>query len=473
MADNKPRLRQDGDGQWLPTTDSFRNFTARLGLGAGSQQDASHYSQSWISRNRIQLEAAYRTNWVAGLAIDIVAEDMTRAGADITGDVDADEKDAINQEMERLHIWDKVQNTVKWSRLYGGAIGVLMVDGQNLSTPLRMDSVGEGQFKGVLVLDRWMTTPTFTELVDDFGPYTGLPKFYNVVSDPTVPLNGEKVHYTRVIRMEGIPLPHYQRLAENMWGQSVLERLWDRLIAFDSTTEGAAQLVYKAHLRTYKIKDLRSIIAAGGDMLDGLYKQIEMTRATQSNEGLTMMDAEDEFEAHQYAFGGLSDLMLQFGQQISGALQIPLVRLFGQSPAGLSSTGESDLRTYYDNVDSQRERVLRTPMHIIYELISRSVLGRPLDESFDFKFNSLWQMGELDRANYFGTVAQGLNTLETEGNLTHGQVMRELQQVGEVTGICASITQEEIDEAEAMPPDTGELEPVPTAGEVAGADTDG
>ena len=30
----------------------------------------------------------------------------------------------------------------------------------------------------------------------------------------------------------------------------------------------------------------------------------------------------------------------------SGALQIPLVRLMGQSPAGLNSAGESDLRTY-------------------------------------------------------------------------------------------------------------------------------
>ncbi|MDI5448925.1 hypothetical protein MJL27_26670, partial [Salmonella enterica subsp. enterica serovar Anatum] len=41
---------------------------------------------------------------------------------------------------------------------------------------------------------------------------------------------------------------------ENEWGMSVVERIWDRLTAFDSATVGAAQLVYKAHLRTYKVE---------------------------------------------------------------------------------------------------------------------------------------------------------------------------------------------------------------------------
>ncbi|MFX8211283.1 phage portal protein, partial [Acinetobacter baumannii] len=79
--------------------------------------------------------------------------------------------------------------------------------------------------------------------------------------------------YSRVIRLEGDDLPYYQRIAENGWGLSVLEPLWDRLIAFDSASVGAGQLVYKAHLRTYSVDGLRNIIAAGGDALKGLMSQ--------------------------------------------------------------------------------------------------------------------------------------------------------------------------------------------------------
>src|SRR6185437_7701108 len=153
------------------------------------------------------------------------------------------------------------------------------------------------------------------------------------------------------IRIDGQDLPYFQRWAENLWGQSVLERLFDRLLAFDSTTQGTAQLVYKAHLRTYKVENLREIIAMGGPALDGLQKQIEFIRSTQTNEGMTLMDTKDEFEAHSYTFSGLDNVLLQFAQQCSGALDIPMVRLFGQSPAGLNATGESDLRTYYDGIN--------------------------------------------------------------------------------------------------------------------------
>ena len=106
------------------------------------------------------------------------------------------------------------------------------------------------------------------------------------------------MHYTRVIRLEGIKLPYWQKITENLWGMSVIERLFDRLVAFDSTTEGAAQLVYKAHLRTMAVEGLREIVAglAGPEALNGLLAQVEMTRYMQTNEGMTtLLDAKDTF----------------------------------------------------------------------------------------------------------------------------------------------------------------------------------
>ena len=55
-------------------------------------------------------------------------------------------------------------------------------------------------------------------------------------------------------------------------GMSVVERIWDRLTAFDSATVGAAQLVYKAHLRTYSVEKLRELIALGGPAFEALLK---------------------------------------------------------------------------------------------------------------------------------------------------------------------------------------------------------
>lgn len=91
-------------------------------------------------------------------------------------------------------------------------------------------------------------------------------------------------------------------LTENDWGQSVVERIFDRLMAFDSATTGAAQLVYKAHLRTYSIKGLRSVLGMGQNTAayKGLMAHMDMIRQYQSIEGMTVMDAEDEFATHSY-----------------------------------------------------------------------------------------------------------------------------------------------------------------------------
>lgn len=435
--------------------DSFANFEARVGFGTNNQTTSSSYQFDFISRNRVQLEAMYRSSWIAGHAVDVIAEDMTRAGIDHEGSADPTDLAKIDREMERLQVWDALCDTVKWSRLYGGALAVMLIDGQDPRTPLNVDSISQGQFKGLLVLDRWLVQPTLQDLVQDMGPDFGMPKFYDIVAD-SMALARQRIHYSRVLRIDGVNLPYWQRISENLWGQSVIERLFDRLIAFDSTTAGAAQLVYKAHLRTYKVEGLRDIIATGGAAMNGLVQQIDMIRRFQSNEGMTLMDAKDTFEAHQYTFAGLDDVLLQFGQQLSGALQIPLVRLFGQSPAGLNSSGESDLKTYYDNIKQQQERRLSSPLTRLLAVIFRSVLGQPMPDDYNFQFRHLLQLSEVERADVSGKVTETVLGAYDAGLISARTALSELRQSADVTGIWSNITDELIEAADDELPDMGE-----------------
>ena len=429
------------------TADGFQNFAARLGLGAGSQNDQSTYGFDFLSRDRVKLEAMYRSSWVVGQVVDVVAEDMTREGVNLRGLDDPSDAEEIQKAMDDLEIWNELTNVIKWGRLYGGAIAVMLIDGQNVSTPLNIDTVGKDSFKGLMVLDRWLVQPTLQDLVSEYGPDFGMPKYYDVIAD-SLGLSNQRIHHSRVIRFDGVDLPYWQRVAENLWGQSVIERLMDRLIAFDSTTTGIAQLVYKAHLRTYKVKDLRKMIGMGGAGLTNLVKQIEHIRLWQSNEGMTLMDAEDTFETHSYSFAGLDAVMLQFGQQLSGASQIPLVRLFGQSPSGMNATGESDLSNYYDNINQQQERRMRTGLGKLLKIVSLSTLGKPLPNSFTFDFASLWQIDDVQKADIATKVTDAVCKAEEQGLISTQAAMKELRQSSEITGIFSNITDADIEAAD-------------------------
>ena len=429
------------------TADGFQNFAARLGLGAGSQNDQSTYGFDFLSRDRAKLEAMYRSSWVVGQVVDVVAEDMTREGVNLRGLDDPSDAEEIQKAMDDLEIWNELTNVIKWGRLYGGAIAVMLIDGQNVSTPLNIDTVGKDSFKGLMVLDRWLVQPTLQDLVSEYGPDFGMPKYYDVIAD-SLGLSNQRIHHSRVIRFDGVDLPYWQRVAENLWGQSVIERLMDRLIAFDSTTTGIAQLVYKAHLRTYKVKDLRKMIGMGGAGLTNLVKQIEHIRLWQSNEGMTLMDAEDTFETYSYSFAGLDAVMLQFGQQLSGASQIPLVRLFGQSPSGMNATGESDLSNYYDNINQQQERRMRTGLGKLLKIVSLSTLGKPLPDSFTFDFASLWQIDDVQKADIATKVTDAVCKAEEQGLISTQAAMKELRQSSEITGIYSNITDADIESAD-------------------------
>lgn len=443
----------------LPTVDSYANVAAKLGVDQNNLSAGSTYNFNPISRNRLLIEQAYRGSWIVRAAVDCVADDMTRAGIDLIGDIDPSDIEKIERELKFTYTWTKLNRTIRWARLYGGAIAVILLEGQDLSTPLRVETVARGQYKGLAVVDRWMLQPSLSDLITDYGPHTGLPKFYDItVTNGPIPPG--RVHYSRVVRMDGDDLPFYQKQMENLWGLSVLEPIYDRLVAFDSTTQGAAQLVYKAHLRILKLPGLIKSVAMGAPMNNALKARLEMMRLFQSIEGITAIDAEEDFQTNSYSFAGLSDVLLQFSQQLSGALGIPMVRLFGQSPAGLNATGESDLKNYYDMISASQEADLRDSLSKILNIVHRSVLGSEPSETFSFDFTSLWQMSEKEKAEVANMNSDAIGKMFELAVIDHATALKELKQSSEATGIFTNITDEQIKEAEDEPPMPGHGEQI-------------
>ena len=433
------------------TTDSVANFVARIGLGAGNQLSATTQTYMPISRMQTLMEWAYRGSWIIGAAVDTVADDMTRAGVQLNSDTPPEDIEQLTNAWNDLCLWQSLNETIKWARLFGGALMVMQIDGQDMATPLDPERVGRGQVRGFIVLDRWMVQPSYNDLIKDPGPEWGLPTYYAVVANaPYMP--NMRIHHTRCLRMDGVTLPYRQRLAENGWGMSVIERLYDRLMAFDSGTMGAAQLLYRAYLRTYKVKGYRALVATGGALQEGFARNMELMRAMQGNEGLTIIDAEDEFETHSYTFAGIPETLLVLGQQISGALGIPLVRLFGQAPSGMNATGESDLRNYYDMVRSAQEARLRRPLTRLFDMLFMSTLGRRPPDTFGFTFTSLRQLDEAEKAEIAQRDADTVKLVHDAGIITTTIALKELKQSSTITGRFTNITDQDIKDSEEAPP---------------------
>lgn len=447
--------------------DSFSNFISRVGVGSGvnNQLSQSQYTFNLLTRNRIILEAMYRGSWVIGKIIERVAEDMTRAGITITSDQEPEKVTQMQTAMSRMRIWNSFRDMTKWARLYGGSVGVLLIDGQDLSTPLNIDRVGKGQFKGIKVFDRWQVTPDLVRVIKE-GPDMGLPAYYQLLIGATsTPENqnavaemktsagytdGMMIHHSRIIRQTGIDLPYFQQITEMMWGESEIERIYDRLVAFDNATMSTANLINHANLTNVQVDKLREIIASGGKAREALEGMFQLMRFMRSSEGLTLVDKEDEVNSTAYSFAGLDDILLSFGQQLSGATEIPLIILLGQSPPGFGATGDVEVRLYYDGINSKQESKYRPGVEKMLKVLHKSLFGTPAPEDMQFTFASLWKMSDAEKANVGKTITETILGAFAAGLTSRTTSLKELKQHAPQTGLFTNITDEDILESESM-----------------------
>ena len=102
------------------TADSFVNYQQNMGVGADNPLSTATYGFNPITRQRTVLEWMYRGSWLAGKLVDTIAEDMTRTGAEMLGEMNPKDISLANKFIKKNKIWHQVTNAIKWGRLYGG-----------------------------------------------------------------------------------------------------------------------------------------------------------------------------------------------------------------------------------------------------------------------------------------------------------------------------------------------------------------
>ena len=438
--------------------DAFTNVLARLGAGTPNLLEGTEYSLQRLSRDFNQLNALYRESWIIRRIIDVIPSDMLKNWITITSGIDPDVEKKLSISLRRTQLIDKLKRGMQWGRLYGGALGVMLVkhQGYNLSQPLRLDWIMPGDFAGLLIFDRWNGVNPSNELIEDISdPDYGYPKYYTV----TDPAGGGsvKIHHSRVIRFTGNTLPFWEEIAEMQWGASVVESVFDELKKRDNVSWNIAQLTFMANIRVLKMQDLGQLLAAtDSESQAELLRTLEAQNMLLNNMGMQVMDAADGLETHQYTFGGLADCYQQFIMDISGAAEIPVTKLFGRSPSGLNATGESDLQNYYDMIAEKQEAVLRPILNKVLPPFIISTIGS-LPEDFDFDFDPVAEPSDKERADLAKCGTDNVVAAYNAGLISQRTALQELKQQSERTGVWTNITDEDIERASDSVEQPGEM----------------
>lgn len=425
----------------IATQDAFSNPLFRLGFGSQSPIEATEYPLTRMTDNYALLNSLYRDNWVVQNVVGLVVDDMLREWYKLQG-FTAEEMADLAQEERRTKVRQRLAEGLRWGRLYGGAAGLIMIRGQenDLDQPLDLDTIFPGSFDGLYILDRWQGVVPDVELIFEGGEPN--PKYYSITD-----ANGKtvtRVHHSRIIRFTGRDLPYLERVAEIYWGESEVEALYKDVMAHDNVSANMAALTFQANINTMEYKGIDQLLSLSPpDMQRRFWNVMQAQSVLRTNYGMQLVEQGSKVTNTQYSFAGLQEVYESMCMNLCGASHYPMTKLFGRSPAGMNATGESDLKNYYDYVDSQREAKLRPALEKLLPVLCMSTWG-VVPQDMQITFPPLWTPTAKELAEIAKTKAEAIVQGYQAGLLHVDTAQKELKKLEEETGLFGSISEEEI-----------------------------
>lgn len=373
---------------------------ANVLTGRGTTVDRSAHN-FWMRRFTTpeQIESAYLGSWLHRKIVDITAQDMTRAGRD--WDATDDQISAIEKEEKRLGYWHKLYEALTLGRLGGGAILIGLGDDPTKPLPT---TIRPGHIRYLSVLSRWQLSLGEME-TDPESDNFGQPRYFRLSG------TGRQVdiHPSRVAVFKGLPIPAIRMTSweDNFWGMSVVEACDEAVQQATTACAGFSALIDEAKIDVFRFNGTVDQLSQP-DGEAKLMKRVELTNTGKSVHRAVILDKEDEWVQRQLSLAGVRDVIITYDARVAGAADIPATRLFGKSPDGQNSTGESDLANYFQGVGAKQDMQLRPPMQQIDAVMLPSA-GVPSD--LPWTFSTLMVLTEQQAAEIELKEAQALEKI--------------------------------------------------------------
>lgn len=367
----------------------------------------------------------YVSNGLFAKIIDIPAQEAVKKG--FTLNIEDKQIEDYIQKRIRLVGWNtNAEQSLKWSRLYGGALAVMILnDGcDDLAMPVNWKKV-KG-IEEIVVYDRSCVQPDYYSLYRGYGSvYDGSnnrskfrkPEFYNVFS-----MYGNfRVHESRCLVFQNGVMPEKTGSAEyRYWGVPEYTRIKQALRETITAHGYSVRLLERCVQAVYKMKNLSQLLATdeGENQVLKRLQVIDMARNILNS---ISIDSEGEdYDFRSISLTGVKEVIETVCNMLSAITEIPQTKLFGRSPAGMNSTGESDLENFYSFVGKIQEMQLKNNLCTLIDVIIQiginkgELSGKP---EYELEFEPLWDESETEKASVEQTKAATEQTKATTAQI--------------------------------------------------------
>lgn len=361
----------------------------------------------------MQLTGLYEGNGLFSKIIDTPAEEALKHGFDLN--LKSDELNAfVEDALDDLEWEEKAATAIKWARLYGGALIVMLIDdGRGLEEPVDWEHIRS--IDELRVYERSIVQPDYASLYQqDYGgkgvgnrvSKFGQPEYYYVSS-----IYGSfKVHESRCLVFRNGVLPEQTSNATYLfWGMPEYVRIRRALRETVTDHTDSVKLLERSVQAIYSMKGLASLLTTD-DGENQVLKRLQLVDTSRGLLNSIAIDSEGEqYDFKTFQFSGVKDVIDATCNMLSALTNIPQTILFGRSPAGMNATGDSDFESYYNFVEKIQRLMLKRNLRTLLDVVFRAgIASGDVAEEPDYKleFKPLWSLSDTEQAAVDQTKAQ-------------------------------------------------------------------
>ena len=427
--------------------DGYINLMNKWGTSQDTSEAYSFHREP--ATPDMQLTSLYEGNGLFARIIDTPAEEALKHGFDL-GLNSPDVESFVKKSLDMLDWEEKAATAIKWARLYGGSLIVMLIDdGRGLEEPLNWRNIRS--IDELCVFERPIVWPDYNSLYNaDFGIGKGRretkfmqPQYYDVSS-----IRGSfRVHESRCLVFKNGSLPEgVSNENYRYWGLPEYTRirraLQDTIIAHSN----GPKLLERSVQPIYKMKNLASLMASDFGESHAL-KRLQLIDMARGMMNTVAIDAEgEEYDFKTFSFSGVVDIIDSTCNMLSALTNIPQTILFGRSPAGENSTGESDMENWYSFVERIQRLSVKPNLHSLLDvLFAAGIASGEVEEEpeYELKFNPLWSLSDDEQSAAEKTKA---DTAYVKAQTAHMYVEMQALDPSEVRSALAKSEDFEVEE---------------------------
>lgn len=362
-------------------TDNAESGDSLKGANGRNNYQVPQQLQEWYSSQGFigyQACAIIAQHWLVDKACSMSGEDAIRNGWELKTDGKDLEDEQLSQLREldvNFRIKSNLEEFNRFKNVFGIRVAIFQVESEDkdyYEKPFNIDGVIPGSYQGISQIDPYWMTPMMT------AESTSNPAGIHFYDPEYWVISGKKYHRSHLIIARGPQPADILKPTYIFGGIPLTQRIYERVYAAERTANEAPLLALNKRTTAIHV-DVAKAMTNESSFVEKLLFWVKY----RDNHAVKVLGKDETMEQFDTSLTDFDSVIMNQYQLVSSIAKTPATKLLGTSPKGFNATGEFEMVSYHEELESIQE-------HVYDPLLDRHYLIALKSLEMDVKIAVVW-----------------------------------------------------------------------------------